>query len=223
MLNKYGRCGYVPPIATSDYILMTDGTEYPIDSPAEFAFAGTTSSTQTFTSNGISVSIMKADVKEVQVAIPLARGGEPGFCAYLFSDYVNCDEFKVSFSGNLTSAGFDFARAMFLNCANLTVLPQGFNLPQNLVSVGGFFVRSMFANCISLSSLPQGFNFPQGLTWAGGYFALNMFANCNKIMSGDSGVALTFPYEALDCFSGSCPAVPDSPAAGETVYIINNN
>lgn len=83
----------------------------------------------------------------------------------------------------VTQVGESFARQMFYNCVNLSILPNSFNLPQNITVASTYFAQQMFRGCNSLPQLPASFNLPQGITETGDYFAQYLFHGCAKLVN----------------------------------------
>lgn len=122
---------------------------------------------------------------------------------------------------NMSTIGGNSCISMFEG-TRLLELPDGFSFPRNIIgsTLPITVFRRMFANT-PLQGVPEGFNLPVNYTGAaGGSYFDEMFYNCPNIMSDPSlGVAINFIHASTDFFGGTTPAVPDSPASGDTVYI----
>ena len=78
------------------------------------------------------------------------------FRMYLAPDFVGWEGVKA--------VGNNFARSMFENCASLSGMPAGYNLPQDFVVSGGNFANHMFYGAGGLFfQINDEFCFPQGL------------------------------------------------------------
>ncbi len=235
-INLPTGCGEtfeIPPYATvtlrgrfnpygENYIITTDGNGYPIDSPYDFEADNYATSTSgagaySFLSNGSTVSVARADVKEVRLKMPLDRASSTYFCGYLFYNCTNLTTAEVIFTGECTSVGNYFCHRMFQFCSSLVSLPDNFNIPQGITSVGTYFCAYMFYNS-SLVSLPDSFNIPQGITSGGTYFCGFMFSGCSSLVSLPDnfnipqGITSVGTYFCGYMFSGcsSLVSLPDS-------------
>lgn len=122
------------------------------------------------------------------------------------------------------SVGDNFLKAIWFDCKTLTSTPSWFNLPQGITSVGNSFLEITWMNCDSLTSIPSGFNIPQGITSAGGQFLLATWMNCKALTSNPPAEPLNFPNLTsynywFNCFGGSCPITPDTPAPWSSVMV----
>ncbi len=217
--------------AADNYLVTTDGTTYPIDSPADFESENHSTSEKVsayyFTSNNKNITVERSNVKSVTLEIPLTNASGSNFCTYLFYSCTNLTEANVTFSDEdeCTSVGNYFCYSMFEKCSGLVSLPDSFNLPQDLTEVGNYFCAYMFNSCSGLVSLPDDFNLPQGITSVGNAFCNYMFFGCSKLSAGET-VELKFPFDATKAFYETSYATStgtESAVAGATYYLKGNS
>lgn len=194
MLNRYGSCVFTePPFASN--IIMNDGTIHNIDDPdEEFPFSGSSDDIHTFLSGGNPIGIIKSDVAEVHVEMPLSIASRDNFCSSLFSGYVNCTIFDIRWSDSLTVSytGLNAFSGMFSGCEKLTTLPSTFAFTNTdiISSVGGYFMSAMFMGCTSLTRTPEHVIIPTSVRNVG-YASLSyMFSGCTSLVEVTSNITL---------------------------------
>ena len=131
-----------------------------------------------------------------------------------------------SLPSNISTVGNSFLACTRDSCISLKSMPDTFNLPQQITSVGNEFVAYTWNDCTSLESISSWFYIPQGITNAGDNFFTDTWNNCTSLTSSGLIKPLKFPnlkntpeYYADECFWGTCPISPDSPAAWSSVMV----
>lgn len=117
-----------------------------------------------------------------------------------------------------------FLEETWEGCSSLTSMPSGFNIPQWITSGNTFFLRSTWNGCSSLASMPYWFNIPQGITSISHFCLITTWNDCSLLTSDFPDEPISFPNVswtdyARNCFWGSCPITPDTPAPWSSVMV----
>ncbi len=104
------------------------------------------------------------------------------------------------------TVGNYFLYACWRDCASLSSMPSGFNLPAGITSVGDYFLAYCWRDCTSLSSMPAGFNIPAGITSVGDRFLGSCWYGCTSLSSMPvgfnlpTGITSVGNYFLYDCW-----------------------
>ncbi len=118
--------------------------------------------TTTFTDEqGLEVIVNNAEITQFVLGQDFADAYGDTLPDYFMKDFfvhsaettIDCDVSVLD--KNVSIVGEHCFQNMFYNCANLTTLPEGFNLPRNIITVGNNFAYNMFHYCGRLVNLPE--------------------------------------------------------------------
>ena len=119
-----------------------------------------------------------------------------------------------------TTIGNYFLFYCWNNCTSLTSV-AGFNLPGGITSVGNGVLTSCWEYCASLTSMPVGFNLPSGITTVGSNFLNSCWYGCTNLKADAYTEDITFEFNAIDVFAGSCPISPNSVVTASKLSPVN--
>ena len=83
-------------------------------------------------------------------------------------------------------------------------------------TIGNYFLNNCWYDCSSLTSMPVGFNLPSGITSVGDRFLAYCWYNCTNLKADAYTEDITFEFDALNVFGGTCPISPDSVYASKS-------